>query len=294
MSDERIDMKVPETFHRLKRTVLLFSAALILLALAEPTAGSTLHAGLLQIELEWRIACAVLWIGGAYYAFGFCLEFMVVRRLNSQYLAEHRLEDFDRHIAHLTQRLLDFEGAAGRAVNRSLDRLTSIRERHGLARRALLAEHRRIHAEANARVETVRRSLVTLVDKEFRFMAANGGQHSERIVDAADHVASILLAVERVPDGVSGPEEIDAALDTSDIVAGIDEGARRAAELRDSLARLQREMTRLNKDVLGSRRVAFYGWETAGALGSFVIATLFQVADYPEIAFMVVAWLRLA
>ncbi|MFC5345362.1 hypothetical protein ACETK8_14120 [Brevundimonas staleyi] len=108
MTDQPLDMHLPETFHRLKRTVLVFSAAFALLGLGVPAGKHTIHSGWLDIELTTAVVRWMLWLGGLYYLAGFLLEAQSALLINSKQLLgtglgqlERSLEDLHRRAANV-------------------------------------------------------------------------------------------------------------------------------------------------------------------------------------------------
>lgn len=82
-ADRRIDMAFSESFHRLKRTVLLFATALLLLELSDTEAAASLAIPLVAGATVPLSLARLLLIGATvYYVFGFALEALTVRRLN--------------------------------------------------------------------------------------------------------------------------------------------------------------------------------------------------------------------
>jgi hypothetical protein len=78
------DMRIPETFYRYKRTLILLCAALFVWGLAKHSATGVLSVPYIASVLPAWIVPALLWVSALYYAAGFILEVLVAIRLNSE------------------------------------------------------------------------------------------------------------------------------------------------------------------------------------------------------------------
>lgn len=80
------EVEVPETFHRLKRTAILLSAALIILVFSTPDDTRIFKLTFVDLAVPALPALVMLWLSAAYYFAGFRLEYRMVRQFNSEAL----------------------------------------------------------------------------------------------------------------------------------------------------------------------------------------------------------------
>lgn len=79
-----VDLDIPETFHRLKRTLLLFSVALMVIALGTPEETYAMNAAVTSITITTLAAKWMLWAAATYYLVGFALEVRLLLRANTE------------------------------------------------------------------------------------------------------------------------------------------------------------------------------------------------------------------
>ena len=110
MSDDYKDMLLPDSYHRVKRTVLLYSAVLIVLYFAVPSGDPI--APWLNIHLPLRATAGLAWAATAYYGVVFFFEWRLARLLNSNVarnvgaeMLSQRLSKMDGDFVSLIDRL---------------------------------------------------------------------------------------------------------------------------------------------------------------------------------------------
>lgn len=105
---ERIELDIPESFHRIKRTLLLLCGTLVLLGSASPEVVRDLTPAAPLIEPSLTAIRALTLISAAYYAWGFLHEFLAARRRNRHLLDPAKLRDLESQLNALTARLGQF------------------------------------------------------------------------------------------------------------------------------------------------------------------------------------------
>lgn len=99
------DMVISDSFHRVKRTLLLLSTGLIVLSLTSPLGDkSSLNLGVTSLELPLTTIRILLIIGGGYYWIGLLLEAFTAASMNIGLMKRwngtlHERMDKLRHIA---------------------------------------------------------------------------------------------------------------------------------------------------------------------------------------------------
>jgi len=128
--DARIDMAIPDSFHRVKRTMMLLSTALVVLAWAVPDSRTTLKVGYFDSELNTKVVGWLLLAALAYYSAGFYLEIRTAQRVNTGLFDEGlgSLKDASTGLSHrlrvAADRLEIFDGHPDiAALQHGLERL---------------------------------------------------------------------------------------------------------------------------------------------------------------------------
>lgn len=261
MTDTPIDMHLPESFHRLKRTALLFSAALFVLGLAKPATDRELHSGFLDLTLATSAVQWLLWLGALYYLTGFWLEVETARRLNSQAMRGHGVTDFEARLRQMgaalegkTQLYLEFIEGAPVQVARRLEELDRDLE-HA---RAVYFGTDMIQNSVRQKAEEAgidpARSL-TVAGNIVGFVTSQYAEFAQRI-SRAEMTATALS---------DGLEQWRGAAEASMTAQ---------RELKSDLDGLATRLKRLHRDITGARRASFWFWEVGGAVVAFIAATV--------------------
>lgn len=102
MTERAFDLELPGGFVRAKRTLLLFSAALFVLAFTTPDlAGDELTLTFIKANIDRSILVWLLVGGGLYYAVALWLEARAVPRLNSEMVKQSSLTSYDQAIGRV-------------------------------------------------------------------------------------------------------------------------------------------------------------------------------------------------
>lgn len=256
-----LDMNLPDSFHRLKRTVLLFSAALIVLGLSEPALDRELHAGLVDIRLGTAWAQWLLWLAGLYYLLGFALEVATARRMNSELMLGAAAMDFDRTCVALAGEVR----AKVPAILAGADNIVS--------RGAVLSNHLAEQLEP----ATMRWSDADLL------RAAFAGRHNiAPLTDVSDEAVAQTLRT-AIESNLTSTFDQRAHDFSQRIEAGLvdvrmyNERAAdlpgQMADLAEKLEKVSGGLQRMHPGIVASRRLSFWAWEIGGASFAFVVAT---------------------
>lgn len=263
MADTPIDMHLPDSFHRLKRTVLLFCAALFVLGLAQPATSRDLHSTLLDLTLSHALITWLLWGAAAYYLWGFWLEVGTARRLNARILQGAGAADFDQHLTALSAATRETGDALAKEIEAQRQSFT--------------------YMAANVQ------KALSILDVP----PLNDAQVEEMINDSRDLFARLPRGHETLRDtwtqswqNAVGPKDrinkaLGAAMDISEsmpkLIERLDQAAESQRKLAEILETVASGMRKLNPSIAGSRRVSFWLWECGGAFAAFVGATLVNI-----------------
>lgn len=99
------DLELPDTFHRNKRTLLLFSTAALLVSLARVSGDLQLTTPYLDADIDKVTVWALLWGAAAYYALGFLVDVSSVLRRFSSFVEKHSPSGVDAAIDELSRKL---------------------------------------------------------------------------------------------------------------------------------------------------------------------------------------------
>ena len=263
----RVELELPETFHRLKRTLVLLSGALVLLGcttvpvaeavglLADSTAS-----GLAPTNVTLR---ACLLVGATYYLIGFLLETRAAHRANADLLDPAGLQGFEAQISAFARRTEDqiksFEAVHGTFEPRA---------------NAAVAELEAAAAEVRADPFT---SLVSSVPafreaKKMALTSPNPPIHEKLEHEWSAHSRSVLQ------------QRVDAAEVRAQRAAGhmnaLQEDFRRLLEQTKHLvivAERAASRMKLNRSVYRDRAFSFWAWDVGGAVVTYAAALLFTV-----------------
>ncbi len=101
MSDVLTDLKVSDNFHRMKRTLLLFCAAMAVLALATPSDSRNLNASIISLALSSDAVKWLLGLSGFYYWIGFGFEILTAVRQNAGRMKQATADDIEKELSSL-------------------------------------------------------------------------------------------------------------------------------------------------------------------------------------------------
>lgn len=101
MNDVLTDLKVSDNFHRMKRTLLLFCAAMAVLALATPSDSRNLNASIISLALSSDAVKWLLGLAGFYYWIGFGFEILTAVRQNAARMNKPTTDDIEKELSTL-------------------------------------------------------------------------------------------------------------------------------------------------------------------------------------------------
>ena len=269
-----VDMILPDSFHRLKRTSLLFSAALIILALATTEDQQALKLPLVEVGLPVAWTVSLLWLATTYYIIGFSLEVAVARRLNSEALRRAAAKGIDAELGAVAEKAKVLNRELESRVREILTELEAGRARfHNITQRYHNARPL-IVRDLKKQVGQVLMNIVTQRPSGQEFDMAKRELEMEQMF--ADIEASWKQRVSEATyeTGGIGDHQIGNARLAAENLA------KRLERTAETLATVQKDMTRLANDIVGARQISFWGWEIAGAGFMFIIAT---AASWPRL-----------
>ena len=116
---ERMDMSIPEAFHRMKRTLLLLCSALLILALASQNSTdlNQIKIGIIEENIPTLYARWMLWLSATYYAFGFYFEFRVASLLNSKSVGGKGLQPVEDTLASMERQVAGYVPRLGYLID---------------------------------------------------------------------------------------------------------------------------------------------------------------------------------
>ncbi len=272
------DMVLSESFHRLKRTTILLATALAVLALAEPGGSGSTAFNLPWVNAQVSLLTAQLIIGTGmiYYAWGFGLEALVSRRLNSAALAA---SDEGKFVEMLRRR--------EKELSQLFPEMETVRERlfvivgdlQGRLENGRSVEHNirdRITAVFTEAVLFERKMAIQLQS------LPQGGLRPIPVEDdgAAQRIASYTrrLIKDYMQAGDRPMGEPPTYL--SETIASIDSWAARADEVASALKQVQRDLRRLSVDLGRERMASFWGFEVGGVAVAVVAALALTACSY--------------
>lgn len=245
-------MFLPDSFHRLKRTVLLFATACLLIALAGAS-SATLTVPLVQgASVPMKVAYPMIWMATAYYAFGFWLEYKAAERVNTGV--------FDRGAASLSKALENWAVAL-----QSPD--PTVEERnHGPGQLifAIRRHHDFLANEAGPDPDwprTFRERLTYQLANELDPPPADRGA----AMAIADRLAlSVFNAAEwPLPDRAAADQTLLQSLSEHELAV---------ARAHGEILAVQKAVTKLSDRLAGARRFSFTWWETGLTLVYVTVA----------------------
>lgn len=249
MADHK-DMAIPESFHRVKRTLALFCAAMILLEWAIPlTAGdASMKLGLFDLHLPMDVARVALAVSATYYALGLSLEARTAYRINTGMMLGGESE----YIVSLKNKSRELNQAA------LIGQIGSLLQEIAKASDSWLSSnHRYSVSEINYATLIAFQKMRDVGSLDYQYFT----EHLESILDnfPPDHAS---FRDGRIP-YKKGLKSLQEAL-TNNMDA-----VRNLGELID---KHHRDMTRLHPDIVLSRRIHFFGWEIGGSAVLYAIA----------------------
>lgn len=284
MTTPAIDMNLPETFHRLKRTTLLFSSVLVVLAIATAGDLQVLKLPFGDVTMPLAHVVGLLWGAAAYYLAGFLLEVAVAIRMNSERLRRATPDGFDAQFtaaAYAAKGLQETIETAGAALFFSLE-----------------SAEKQFAASVAACDKALPTAVTELKDMAFEagrdFVLRQPAPHLDKEEDIQAMLATLTgfanRLEHRIDEIVRGPQTLGQK--------SMDDAMRKVAELKARLEQTSGDLTVAHRDlkrlaaaVTGARQASFWGWEVVGAVFPFIVATVLNFERLNAAAFdLRVAW----
>jgi hypothetical protein len=243
-SSAPIDLQVPDTFHRLKRTLLLFCSILIVLGLAQGAETRELKLTMVDVSLHIELIRSLLWLAAVYYLIGFVMEVRIVRLINSEAMLGAGMKSVENAFAKIGRRIEEAQSTIDAAVTRTTDQLKPIQD--------AITPHNPLSVVISELAATKN----ILVDPStVTRLSAMEHRLGEAIMEQQEQGRTI----QHLATGMSN---------------AVDEYVKRRAEMVDLLQRLERDFGKLSRRIHGDRRLSFWAWEIGGATSAFFIATV--------------------
>lgn len=292
MTQKPIDLDLSEAFHRLKRTVMLFSAGLFLLHFAVPaeTSELALPAFGAKIALATSLVKWLLWAGGFYYVIGFVLEARHSIRMNGPTMKMAQARNLEQHFEKLVVEILsplsklekigpDLPAAVeGALANLTIPPVTSLPSRD----------------EIQSVVEKAMEGNLVTLSQVTDIVAANALRKrpydkigpnepvSPEFLDALRaqfelaHKTVVQQAANAVMVTVTGHYS-DTREKMKIVEAHLNTLRDYDVQLAGALKVVASTLTglrQLSRDINGERRMSFYLWEITASVAAFSVATL--------------------
>lgn len=239
-----IDLQLPETFHRLKRTLLLFCSILIVLGLSQGVEMRELKLTMVDVSLHVELIRTLLWLAAVYYLIGFGMEVRIVRLVNSEAMLGAGMKTVEGAFRKISQNVATTEGTVKQAatdVNFLLKDITS--------------------------TTLVSVSPSTLTDQLTAFGIPMNEEALRSRLTSMEAMLGNAVADQR-------QSHKDVLEKTERMAKAVESYGKRHEEFQGLLARLEKDFGKLSRRIHGDRRISFWAWEIGGAACAFLIATV--------------------
>lgn len=252
---DRIDMTIPESFHRVKRTVLLFASAIVLVSFSQSTNPSSITLLGSSVTLPKGLFVGLLLAALIYYVITFRFEADVATRLNAEVMSRGQ-SSYQAAIKALADELRSLGIQTHHPVRFYLEtRLPAVQTFHGLYQNA-------------------GRDLTALI----REKAPATGSFIPGDEWLRQPVQSAVAEYFDVP-----PAPLtDAHL--QELLAKIGEQEVAIAEVIKKLDAAHDDMTKLNSAILGGRRISFMWLEIRATYAFAFVAVICAGIDFYRLA----------
>lgn len=250
------DLNISEAFHRLKRTVLLFSAVLFVVSIADPKEVGSLHMTILDLDISMAVARLLLFGAATYYLIGFLLEARVCIRLNANI----------------------FSRSPGRKFELAIEAVACELEIHA---KTFSDEVPKIVSAYNGQVQRLEDAIERLSvdpslesylggEREGNYMLRR--QLSPEEIEAREASIKDGVRTNLINQGYESAGELQSTLKSQNAaLAALSEEAKSAAQVA---RKAHKDLTTLNQLTSAERRLSFWVWEIGGAMVAYVVATL--------------------
>lgn len=262
--ENRIDMAIPESFHRVKRTLIVVCSILILLAVSKPTTpgDAQLNMQLLSLHVPLSIARGLLWLSAAYYAVGLLLEADTARRVNTR-LFDGGMGSFQDALA----------GAARRVTQRVNTMLMSEMDLPFDARDA-------VERIRQIKVDVYKERALELL--EIKTLSIRNLTNLDK--EPAETMRRILseIIAETSTDTTGLQHQLRTDLER--IEQRLDLNQETVGRVLTEIEAASTDLTKLSRRIAGSRRASFWYWEVGAGIALFGLATICTIhAQFPNI-----------
>jgi hypothetical protein len=243
-SSAPIDLQVPETFHRLKRTLLLLCSVLIVLGLAKGAETRELKLTMVDVSLHIEIIRSLLWLAAVYYLAGFAMEVRIVRLINSEAMLGAGMKTVEGAFGKIATNIAAAQSTIDQSVKTATERLQSMLE-------ASVFENP--------------------MSKFMRELADPSSLHAD------PNLSSRMMDLEhRLSNAIREQDEQNRRIESTAMLMSnaVRDYEQRRASFAHMLSHLEKDFGRLSRRIHGDRRLSFWAWEIGGALGAFAIATV--------------------
>lgn len=243
-SSAPIDLQVPETFHRLKRTLLLLCSVLIVLGLAQGAQTRELKLTMVDVSLHIEIIRSLLWLAALYYLAGFAMEVRIVRLINSEAMLGAGMKTVEGAFGKIGRSIKESERRVDDAVAEVSGTLNDILQTTFIS----VDPTTILNQMTKLGIPTSDPAIMTR-------LTAMDAALSQAMAEQGESHRAVLLKTDRMANAVQAYQI-------------------RRSEFEDLLNRLEKDLGKLSRRVHGDRRLSFWVWEIGGAAGAFSIATL--------------------
>lgn len=266
------EMRIGGEYQVLKRTVLLYSAGVIVTFLLHANAGAVSIFGFQVHAQSLVLMRLLLWLTGTYYALGYLLAFLAVRRANNEAIEEGYAAQqmFKRAEAKLWELNGDLDRIAKQwAVGPNLLELSSLRDIYGqVLQRPRLSEG--IAQILQSRSVSVQSQTIDTVDRIVHEVRQVLQVSSAEAGPLAEQVAAILH--QPLSETISQRlDQLDRQLNELDHTVPIWREIRK--RVADDLPRFPRELQALAARFAWEERFTLYGWDLVAVVLMYIAST---------------------
>lgn len=259
------DMELSESFHRLKRTALLLSTALIVLGLASTPDPAVFKLAFTDVSLDVRWVHVLLSAGAIYYAVGFWFEVQVARQLHGAHMEAADENKFVEMMRRLSKRLTSqqhWHANLGERLTSMVDELASRMETAASVTHSLRGD---FEAAVLASIQKDRRAMENWAAVPLGTRPSSPPNPNL----AADELTKSLLAI--VEKGGSSRPFGELPAELAQLNTDVARWTAGAEDLAGILKDLHTKMRRLAPDIAQARRWSFWGFEVGGVGAPLVL-----------------------
>lgn len=255
--DRIYDLDLPEGFHRNRRTMLIFTAAALVVGIARVAEGGSVNGLWGNVALDRHVAWFLLWGAASYYAAGFAIDARAASRQWSKFALKHSKEGVDAAIDALGTALMRVAAQLDQASIRA-----PLKAPTPVLQVGLEAFWRALAASATAGLPPVPGDGRVTHEELERLLPA---------VKRADR--TLELGLKKLQEQIQRRDDhVDTAI--AELGPQIEAFRSQADEAKGLLDDVRRELGRLSPRIITERRWHFYLWEVASPFIFFAFVTL--------------------